>query len=243
MFRAWAWFCRFLRRRAALAGGIEEMLGGLVLRSSVFHRCGAVFKRAANRTNHIMPKSQSSRLFLAAALLVGTWLLWFLAAPKPPAGGASPAVATPAQKAASVAGGGNPAEVSHLNTPAAAPAPVQVAPAVPAVAALPELPNLPANRAQISDVLDRLQLTLRDFRTANGGNPVGTNAEITRALLGDNLKQTKHDIPEGTRLNGAGELCDPWGTPYFFHQQSAVKMEIRSAGPDHKMWTADDVQL
>lgn len=103
--------------------------------------------------------------------------------------------------------------------------------------------TLPANREQTVDLLDRLQLTLRDFRAANGGNPVGTNAEITKSLLGDNIRQTKHEIPEGTRLNANGELCDPWGTPYFFHQQSATKMEIRSAGPDHKMWTDDDVQL
>lgn len=74
-------------------------------------------------------------------------------------------------------------------------------------------------------------------------NPVGTNAEITKALLGDNLKQVKVPIPAGSSVNGEGELCDRWGTPYFFHQLSAKEMEIRSAGPDRKMWTSDDREV
>jgi hypothetical protein len=43
------------------------------------------------------------------------------------------------------------------------------------------------------------------------------------------------------RVNGDGELVDPWGTPYFFHQLSGTDMEIRSAGPDKTMWTDDDL--
>jgi hypothetical protein len=38
-------------------------------------------------------------------------------------------------------------------------------------------------------------------------------------------------------------MCDRWGTPYFFHQVSKTEMEIRSAGPDRRMWTGDDSQL
>ena len=74
-----------------------------------------------------------------------------------------------------------------------------------------------------------------------GENPVGNNAEITKALMGDNLKQVKIPIPSGSSMNANGELCDRWGTPYFFHQLSAKQMEVRSAGPDREMWTADDV--
>lgn len=93
-------------------------------------------------------------------------------------------------------------------------------------------------RADLEDV----QLALRDFRTGLGENPVGSNAEITRALLGDNLKQIKIPVPNGSQINAQGELCDRFGTPYFFHQLSGTQMEIRSAGPDRQMWTADDVQ-
>ena len=46
---------------------------------------------------------------------------------------------------------------------------------------------------------------------------------------------------DGLRVNADGELVDPWGTPYFFHQLSGTEMEIHSAGPDKKMWTDDDL--
>ena len=102
---------------------------------------------------------------------------------------------------------------------------------------------IPAEREQTRQVLDNVQFALRDYRTAMGGNPVGTNAEITSSLLGNNLKQVKIPLPDGSTVNGSGEMCDPWGTPYFFHQMSATKMEIRSAGPDKQMHTPDDVTM
>ena len=74
------------------------------------------------------------------------------------------------------------------------------------------------------------------------GNPVGNNAEITSSLNGSNPKQVKFIGAEsGLQINDQGELVDPWGTPFFFHQRSAKEMEVRSAGPDKIMWTADDL--
>lgn len=91
--------------------------------------------------------------------------------------------------------------------------------------------------------MDKVKLMLRDFHNIMGENPVGTNAEIMRALLGGNPKQATLGPPEGMTLNGNGELVDQWNTPYFFHQLSKDVMEIRSAGPDRKMYTPDDVVL
>jgi hypothetical protein len=72
------------------------------------------------------------------------------------------------------------------------------------------------------------------------GNPVGENAEITAALRGSNRLGFAF-IPAGhPAINAKGELCDRWGVPFFFHQISGEKMEIRSAGPDRTLWTADD---
>jgi hypothetical protein len=88
--------------------------------------------------------------------------------------------------------------------------------------------------------LDQVNLMIRDYRTIAGENPVGTNAEIMAALMGDNPKHAKLGPPEGVKLNEKNELIDRWGTPYFFHQLSRDHMEIRSAGPDKVMWTADD---
>jgi hypothetical protein len=93
-----------------------------------------------------------------------------------------------------------------------------------------------------SAVMENVRRTFRDYASVFGGNPVGTNPEITQALNGGNPKQTRFLRPEeGLRVNEKGEMVDPWGTPFFFHQLSARVMEIHSAGPDRRMWTADDL--
>lgn len=75
------------------------------------------------------------------------------------------------------------------------------------------------------------------------GNPIGENAEITAALMGDNRLGLAL-IPRGHRaVNERGELCDRWGTPFRFHQLSGTQMEVRSAGPDRKFATEDDALL
>ena len=87
-----------------------------------------------------------------------------------------------------------------------------------------------------------MRSTIREYGLRFGGDPVGTNREITSALNGQNPKQVNFIRPEaGLRINDNGELVDPWGTPYFFHQLSAMQMEVRSAGPDKIMWTDDDL--
>jgi len=91
-------------------------------------------------------------------------------------------------------------------------------------------------------VLGNLRNVIANYGSRYGGNPVGENAEITRALNGENPNGAKFITEEsGLRINGQGELVDYWGTPFFFHQVSGTQMEIRSAGPDKQMWTADDL--
>jgi hypothetical protein len=89
--------------------------------------------------------------------------------------------------------------------------------------------------------LENVRLMFRDFRTRMGENPIGSNAEIMKAVMGNNPAHARLGPPEGQSLNGQGELVDRWGTPYFFHQLSKGSLEIRSAGPDARMWTVDDI--
>jgi len=101
----------------------------------------------------------------------------------------------------------------------------------------PDFTNLPPEI-----VLEKVAHVIRDYASMFGGNPVGTNPEIAAALDGHNPRQSHFLNAEfGMRLNANGELVDPWGTPYFFHQLSANEMEIHSAGPDRIIWTADDL--
>ncbi len=88
---------------------------------------------------------------------------------------------------------------------------------------------------------ENIGLMLRDFRTVIGENPTGTNAEIMKAVMGGNKKGAQLGPPTGMALNGEGELVDRWGTAVFFHQMSGNEMEIRSAGPDRKLYTSDDI--
>jgi hypothetical protein len=99
-----------------------------------------------------------------------------------------------------------------------------------------DLQNLPP-----LTVLDKARVAIHNYNSAFGENPVGTNPEITAALMGKNPKQINFITPDsGLRVDDAGELVDAYGTPFFFHQLSGQEMEIRSAGEDRIMWTFDD---
>jgi hypothetical protein len=91
-------------------------------------------------------------------------------------------------------------------------------------------------------VLQNMSRAIRQYGEMFGGNPVGDNQEITSELSGKNPKHINFiSTDSGMRVNGDGELVDPWGTPYFFHQLSGADTEIHSAGPDRTMWTSDDI--
>ena len=96
-------------------------------------------------------------------------------------------------------------------------------------------------RADLRIVSEVIQAFQTNF--PRDGNPVGTNAEITAVLAGKNKLWLALIPPDHPAINPAGELCDRWGTPFFFHAESGKKMEIRSAGPDRKMWNDDDTGL
>jgi hypothetical protein len=102
---------------------------------------------------------------------------------------------------------------------------------------MPEAQNLPP-----ATILENMRSVIRNYASNFGENPVGTNPEITAALTGNNVRQINFIPPDsGLRVNEKGELLDGYGTPFFFHQISGHEMEIRSAGPDQKMWTRDDL--
>jgi hypothetical protein len=159
-------------------------------------------------------------LLVAACILV----LFFtrVSAPMVPKG-ATPTASIPAVEA-------EPPAVST-----AAPRPIALVPdAVPDKSGVPRTPE---------QELQQVSFSIENFRKSLGSNPVGSNAEIAASLLGDNDKKLQIGLPDGVKQNADGELVDRWTTPYFFHAQSATEMEIRSAGPDRKLWTDDDLQI
>ena len=188
-----------------------------------------------------------NRVLVAFILLFPLGLLLFFllypAAVKTPAGGNEKSAQDDAVAQALARQGSNtiaiiqsnfarvPSRTEDMPSPGAAPAPPPGAPA----------PLQFTNLAPVT-VLQNMSRAIRQYGQQLGGNPVGTNPEITRQLGGENAKHVNFISNEaGMRVNENGELVDPWGTPYFFHQLSGREMEIHSAGPDRIMWTGDDL--
>lgn len=114
---------------------------------------------------------------------------------------------------------------------------IPVIPATPFVLGTADQPAM-----EPATVLSNMRIVIRQYGSQFGGNPIGTNPDITKALNGDNPRQARFLREDsGLRINARGELVDYWGTPFFFHQLSGTEMEIHSAGPDRVMWTPDDL--
>ena len=190
-----------------------------------------------------MKRQFSVILFLC---LTGAILYFFLnSTPKPAAPNDTPApvVASANAPASSAKSANSPTAIAASEAPAPSSPANNVAPAVasvpPSAAAAPEYTAIAP-----AAILENMRAAVTLYGHTFGGNPVGTNPEITSALNGNNPKQIKFLQPDaGMRINGNGELIDPWGTPVFFHQLSGSQTEIRFAGPDRKMWTSDDLVI
>jgi hypothetical protein len=102
--------------------------------------------------------------------------------------------------------------------------------------------NAPGNTPQRD--LEILKGLLGQFTTVlKPGNapPLGDNQDITAALTGHNKLHIVFIPPNHPAIDAQGRLLDRWGTPYFFHARSAETFDLRSAGPDKILFTADDV--
>ena len=201
------------------------------------------------------------RVSAVLALLAGSGVLWLtirrglepLPELPPDASASSGQAVRISARAPAIAPEGNPEvpeETAAADTNSVLPGPVAAIPKPVALAALEE-PPAPAEATDNNSsslppatVLENMRAVFRQYNQRFGGNPVGSNREITATLGGQNPQQAVFINPEdGARVNGRGELVDNWDTPYFFHQLSRTEMEIRSAGPDRKMWTSDDLVL
>ena len=185
--------------------------------------------------------NQKVARILAALGVLGV-LVYFLLKPLPPVSNSPAPVAVTAENPSS-----NPVvPASPTGMAATSVPPVTAAPGVvtapPAAGAVIPAPNPDASTIPPVVVLQNVRRAVRQYGDMFNGNPVGTNPEITAALSGKNPKQINFiNGDAGMRVNEKGEMIDPWGTPYFFHQISGAEMEIHSAGPDRIMWTADDL--
>ena len=92
--------------------------------------------------------------------------------------------------------------------------------------------------------VETLHTLLRQYLVHLGrrqGRPIGNDSDLARVLTGGNPMKLVLLPPSHSALNPDGRLRDRWGTPYFIHPRGRNAFEIRSAGPDRKLFTADDL--
>ena len=90
-----------------------------------------------------------------------------------------------------------------------------------------------AKTAQFNEDVDNLFFALQQYKERVGSYPVGSNAEVAKALQGNNSKNLIILVGRKKDLNTKGEFVDPWGMPlriYF----SGEGILIRSAGPNKR---------
>ena len=74
-----------------------------------------------------------------------------------------------------------------------------------------------------------------------GNRPLSANEDWAGLLRGQNYAHERFLPDQCVALSADGKLVDRWGTPLFFHALGNGRFELRSAGPDKKLWTADDI--
>lgn len=90
-----------------------------------------------------------------------------------------------------------------------------------------------ASTRRFNDDMENLFAGLQKYKEYVGSYPVGSNADVVKALKGANPKSVIILVGRKNELNEKGEFVDPWGTPmriYF----SDVGVLVRSAGPNRR---------
>jgi hypothetical protein len=90
----------------------------------------------------------------------------------------------------------------------------------------------------MAQLMDNFLLLVKTAAT----RPLSANEDWAAELRGRNPAQERFLPDHQAALNADGQLVDRWGTPLFFHALGNGRFEVRSAGPDRKLWTADDIQ-
>ncbi len=88
-----------------------------------------------------------------------------------------------------------------------------------------------ARNARLSGDIESLFEGLQKYKEHVGAYPKGGNAEIAKALQGQNDKKVTVLVGRKLELNAKGEYVDPWSNPLriYFSDTSVL---IRSAGPN-----------
>jgi len=90
-----------------------------------------------------------------------------------------------------------------------------------------------ARTAKFNEDVENLFVGLQKYKEIVGSYPLGSNAEVAKALKGKNPKNVIILVGRKNELNEKGEIVDPWSTPLriYFSDNGVL---IRSAGPNRR---------
>jgi len=90
-----------------------------------------------------------------------------------------------------------------------------------------------ARTAKFNEDVENLFVGLQKYKERVGSYPVGSNAQVAKALQGQNSKNVIILVGRKTDLNEKGEYVDPWNTPLriYFSDNGVL---VRSAGPNRR---------
>lgn len=90
-----------------------------------------------------------------------------------------------------------------------------------------------AGKVQVAALSHALGAALIEYHAAYGEFPEGDRAEILKRLQGKNKKDKVFFESPRESMNDAGELLDPWGTPFRISFDDVAKRPlVESAGPN-----------
>lgn len=90
--------------------------------------------------------------------------------------------------------------------------------------------------AALLDLVDTLLQTVPVMQRP----PLGFDTDLARALADPDL-MGEAALPANHPALRAGRLVDRWGSPWLVHPLSSDVIQLRSAGPDRRLFTADDL--
>lgn len=170
-------------------------------------------------TAHSQSRRLAAGLLLIGLLAVALGWLW----PRP---SASPRAAAPTPAAAVHPAGSPKSPVSPSSTAADS-----------AGARLLAADGSP--REDLAALLDLVDALLQTVPVTQRP-PLGFDTDLARALADPDLMGEAALPPTHPALR-AGRLVDRWGSPWLVHPWSSDVIQLRSAGPDRRLFTADDL--
>lgn len=103
--------------------------------------------------------------------------------------------------------------------------------------------ELHRSERSVQEDVDTLRQIVAQYFEAlqrRAGPPIGNDTDLARVLQGKNPLRLVVVPSSHPMFTADGRMIDRFGTPYHIHARSSTAIDIRSAGPDRKLFTADD---